>query len=65
MDRRYVLRALGGAIGFASMPIGGLARAAEAALSAGLPEGLYATAAMETLPGKRPLIRLTSRKFRV
>jgi DMSO/TMAO reductase YedYZ molybdopterin-dependent catalytic subunit len=44
------------------MRLGGLAaRAAEAPFSNGLPEGLYTTAAMETLPGKRPLIRLTTR----
>ena len=61
MDRRHVLRGLGGAIGFASMRVGSLAHAADAPLSAGLPEGLYATAAMETLSGKRPLIRLTTR----
>jgi hypothetical protein len=54
-----VLQGLGGAIGLASMR--GFAHAAEAPLSAGLPEGLYATATMETLPGKRPLIRLTTR----
>ena len=33
----------------------------EAPLAAGLPEGLYDTATLETLPGKRPLIRLTTR----
>jgi len=59
LDRRTVLQGLGGAIGLASMR--GFAHAAEAPLSAGLPEGLYATATMETLPGKRPLIRLTTR----
>ena len=61
MDRRHVLRGLGGAIGLASLRLNGSAHAAEAPLSAGLPEGLYTTAAMETLPGKRPLIRLTTR----
>ena len=61
MDRRYVLRGLGGALGLASMPLGGLARAAQAPLAAGLPEGIYDTATLETLPGKRPLIRLTTR----
>jgi len=43
------------------MRLGGLARAAEAPLPAGLPEGIYNTATLETLPGKRPLIRLTTR----
>ncbi len=61
MDRRHVLRGLGGALGLASLRAGGLARAAEAPLAAGLPDGLYDTATLETLPGKRPLIRLTTR----
>jgi len=61
LDRRHVLRGLGGALGLASLRAGGLARAAEAPLAAGLPDGLYDTATLETLPGKRPLIRLTTR----
>lgn len=61
MDRRHVLRGLGGALGLASLRFGGLARAAQAPLAAGLPDGLYDTATLETLPGKRPLIRLTTR----
>ena len=61
MDRRTVLRGLGGAIGLTSLRLGGIARAAEAPLSAGLPEGVFDTAVMEALPGKRPLIRLTTR----
>lgn len=55
------MRGVGGLIGLASLRSGGVAQAAEAALAAGLPEGLYETAALEALPGKRPLIRLTSR----
>ena len=61
MDRRHVLRGLGGALSLASLRAGGFARAAEAPLATGLPEGLYDTAALEALPGKRPLIRLTTR----
>ncbi len=61
MDRRTVLRGLGGAIGLTSLRLGGIARAAEAPLSAGLPGGVFDTAVMEALPGKRPLIRLTTR----
>jgi DMSO/TMAO reductase YedYZ molybdopterin-dependent catalytic subunit len=42
-----------------------LARVAHAAnqsfLAPGLPEGVYATATLESLPGKRPLIRLSDR----
>jgi DMSO/TMAO reductase YedYZ molybdopterin-dependent catalytic subunit len=41
---------------------GALARAADTSfLSPGLPDGVYDTAALEALPGKRPLIRLSSR----
>ena len=61
MDRRTVLWGLGGAIGLSSLRLGGIARAAEAPLAAGLPEGVRETAVMEALPGKRPLIRLTTR----
>ena len=61
MDRRNVLRGLGGTLGFASLRLGGIAQAAEAPLATGLPDGLYDTAALESLPGKRPLIRLTTR----
>ena len=61
MDRRTVLWGLGGAIGLTTLRVPGIAHAGEAPLSAGLPEGLYNTATLEALPGKRPLIRLTTR----
>ena len=61
MDRRQVLRGLGGAIGLASLPTNVVARAAEAPLAPGLPQGLYETAALEALSGKQALIRLTTR----
>ena len=61
MDRRHVLRGLGSLVGISSLNAAGLARAANAPLAAGLAEGVYDTAALETLPGKRPLIRLTTR----
>jgi hypothetical protein len=61
LDRRTVLRGLGGAIGLTSLPLGAFARAADAPLAQGLPEGIYETAVMEALPGKRPLIKLTNR----
>jgi DMSO/TMAO reductase YedYZ molybdopterin-dependent catalytic subunit len=60
LDRRQVLRGLGGVIGLTSLPAG-FARAVEAPLEGGLPQGLYETATLEALPGKRPLIRLTTR----
>jgi DMSO/TMAO reductase YedYZ molybdopterin-dependent catalytic subunit len=55
------LRGLGGTIGLAALRLDGVAHSAPAPLSAGLPQGLYETASLETLPGKRPLIRLTTR----
>ena len=61
MDRRHVLRGLGSLVGLSSLNAAGLARAADAPLAAGLAEGVYETAALEALPGKRPLIRLTTR----
>ncbi len=60
MDRRDFLAGLGGAAGLAPfLPL--MARAAEAPLTFGLPQGNYDTAVLEALPGKRPLIRLTTR----
>src|SRR5262245_43273999 len=61
LDRRHVLGGLGGLIGLWSLPLGKIARAGEAPLASGLPDGLYDTATLEALPGKRPLIRLTTR----
>ncbi len=53
----------GGALALAAAPR--FSRATGAAgnsfLPQGLPEGVYDTAALEALPGKRPLIKLTYR----
>jgi DMSO/TMAO reductase YedYZ molybdopterin-dependent catalytic subunit len=63
LDRRRFLYGAGGAVGLAASGL--LTRAAVAAdatpLSSGLPEGAYGMAALESLPGKKPLIRLTTR----
>ena len=60
MDRRFFLGGLGGAV--AAPVLAGRTFAAERpALTTGLPEGDYETAVLEALPGKRPLIRLTTR----
>jgi DMSO/TMAO reductase YedYZ molybdopterin-dependent catalytic subunit len=54
----------GGALALAApMPYARIGRAAEkkAFLPAGLPEGVYDTATLEALPGKKPLIKLSYR----
>jgi sulfite dehydrogenase (cytochrome) subunit A len=65
VDRRVFLLGLGGAISVPPLATEALAAAAQAGdrapLSTGLPQGSYESAVMEALPGKRPLIRLTSR----
>ena len=61
MTRRRLLE---GAVAFAGGALGQspvAAHAAGVALSPGLPAGLEGAAAMETLPGKKPLIRLSYR----
>ncbi len=58
LNRRGVLGGIGGSFALGILP----GRAAEApSLAPGLPQGTAETATLETLPGKRPLIRLTSR----
>ncbi len=62
MTRRRLLEGAG--IAFAGSALGQspvAARAASVALSPGVPAGLEGAAAMETLPGKRPLIKLSYR----
>jgi len=53
----------GGALAFAApMPLAHIGRAAERAfLPPGLPKGVYDTATLEALPGKKPLIKLSYR----
>jgi len=60
VDRRFFLGALGGTIAAPALP-GRILAAERAPLTAGLPDGDYDTAVMEALPGKRPLIKLTTR----
>ena len=53
----------GGALAIAgTSPLARLARAGgQSFLEPGLPQGVYATAALEALPGKKPLIKLSDR----
>jgi DMSO/TMAO reductase YedYZ molybdopterin-dependent catalytic subunit len=60
VDRRFFLGALGGTIA-APLFAGRSFAAGRPPLTAGLPEGDYDTAIMQALPGKRPLIKLTTR----
>ena len=63
LQRRRVLRGLGGALAFA-VPALGLRRAFPAGppyLTLGLPTGVYDTAVLDALPGKKPLIKLAYR----
>jgi sulfite dehydrogenase len=60
LDRRRVLQALGSSLAFGSLPQ--LVRAADKPpLVSGLPPGLYDTAVLDALPGKKPLIKLSYR----
>jgi DMSO/TMAO reductase YedYZ molybdopterin-dependent catalytic subunit len=61
-DRREVLLGIGGAALVAPALLSRLAAAAERpGLTTGLPEGVYDTATLEALPGKKPLIKLSYR----
>jgi DMSO/TMAO reductase YedYZ molybdopterin-dependent catalytic subunit len=59
VDRREFLSGTAGAALAGALP--GLARAQGLSLSAGLPDGLRSSAVMESLPGKKPLIKLSYR----
>jgi DMSO/TMAO reductase YedYZ molybdopterin-dependent catalytic subunit len=63
VDRRQILQGVGSAIALGASGL--LARAAGAAekvpLVSGLPAGVYDTATLEALPGKKPLIKLSYR----
>ena len=62
VNRRKLLIGMGGAALAAPGLLPRLAAAAEKpALTTGLPEGVYSTADLEALPGKRPLIKLSYR----
>jgi len=63
LDRRRVLQHLGGAAALAlpgAVPRWALAQQPPS-LPAGLPDGVYDTAIYDTLPGKKPLIKLSYR----
>src|SRR5438094_915933 len=60
LDRRRVLQALGSSLAFGSLP--SLVRAADKPpFVSGLPQGVYDTAVLDALPGKKPLIKLSYR----
>jgi DMSO/TMAO reductase YedYZ molybdopterin-dependent catalytic subunit len=60
LDRRRVLQALGGSLAAGALPK--LVQAADKPpLTTGLPAGVYDTAVLEALPGKKPLIKLSYR----
>ena len=61
VHRRNFLQGLGGAIAAPAILSRGALAAERAPLIAGLPQGTYDTAVLEALPGKRPLIKLTTR----
>src|SRR5262249_45135186 len=61
MDRRMFLQGVGGALAAQSLLSGDAFSAERAPLTAGLPEGAYDIPSVEALPGKRPLIKLTTR----
>src|SRR5580704_15912538 len=65
LTRRHLLEAAGAGVALGGGPLGlpqlfG-AKAAGVPLSPGVPSGLDGTATLETLPGKKPLIKLTYR----
>ncbi len=60
LGRRRVLQGLGGSLAASALP--GLADAADnTPLVTGLPPGVYDTAMLDALPGKKPLIKLSYR----
>ena len=61
MDRRFFLAGLGGTIAAPALLTRSAFAAERAPLTSGLPQGEYDTAVLEALPGKRPLIKLTTR----
>jgi DMSO/TMAO reductase YedYZ molybdopterin-dependent catalytic subunit len=63
LDRRQVLRRVGGALTLAAPAVlaGRALAASRPALPTGLPDGVYASATLDALPGKKPLIKLSYR----
>ena len=60
LDRRQFLQASAGALALSPLS-SRISFAADAPLTAGLPQGAYETAGLEALAGKKPLIKLTAR----
>jgi DMSO/TMAO reductase YedYZ molybdopterin-dependent catalytic subunit len=61
VQRRWFLQGLGGAMAAPAILSRRVFAAERAPLTFGLPQGDYDTAVLEALPGKRPLIKLTTR----
>src|SRR5258707_12821191 len=61
VQRRWFLQGLGGTIAAPTILPRRVFAAERAPLTFGLPQGDYDTAMLEALPGKRPLIKLTTR----
>jgi sulfite dehydrogenase (cytochrome) subunit A len=61
LNRRKLLLGMGGVALAAPRLLPRAAAAAELPLTSGLPEGVYDTADLEALPGKKPLIKLSYR----
>src|SRR5204863_7280654 len=63
LTRRHLIGAAGAgfALGGSSLGLRSIAAAAGVELPAGLPQGLRDNAMLDTLPGKKPLIKLTYR----
>jgi DMSO/TMAO reductase YedYZ molybdopterin-dependent catalytic subunit len=63
LTRRHLVGAAGAGFAFSGFPLGlkSIAGAAGVELPAGLPQGLRDNAMLDTLPGKKPLIKLSYR----
>jgi DMSO/TMAO reductase YedYZ molybdopterin-dependent catalytic subunit len=61
VDRRSVLLGMGGTAALGASGLLSRAAAQKPQLTTGLPGGVYDTAALEALPGKKPLIKLSYR----
>jgi DMSO/TMAO reductase YedYZ molybdopterin-dependent catalytic subunit len=63
LTRRHLVGAAGAGFAFSGFPLGlkSIAAAAGVELPAGLPQGLRDNAMLDTLPGKKPLIKLSYR----
>src|SRR6476469_4445023 len=61
LSRRHLLQTAGAAGALAGLPVWARAQSAGAMLTPGVPPGVATYATMASLPGKKPLIRLSDR----